>query len=73
MLKAPWTQDQVNSLNDYQAAGVFHPFTCGNENCRADLTATIDGWYCETCRKNGKEYHQDWCHSWMADRSWAKS
>jgi hypothetical protein len=25
---APWTRDQVASLNEYQEAGFFHPFTC---------------------------------------------
>ena len=32
-IKAPWTQEQVDSLNEHQHAYVMHPFTCGN--CRA--------------------------------------
>lgn len=29
---APWSDDQVASLNEYQTSGVFHPFTC--HRCR---------------------------------------
>lgn len=25
---APWTDEQVKNLNDYQEAGAFHSFTC---------------------------------------------
>jgi hypothetical protein len=69
---APWTTEQVASLNAYQAAGVFHPFTCGISACRAEdhlkrqpLIAFTDGWHCLRC-----EYTQDWAHVWMADGSW---
>jgi hypothetical protein len=73
-VKSPFTVEQVESLNEYQAAGVFHPFTCGR--CRdADetfpmtdehlLTATVDGWRCPTC-----DYEQDWAWRWMADFEW---
>lgn len=27
--KAPFTPEQVESLNDYQKSGAMHPFTCG--------------------------------------------
>lgn len=70
--RAPWGQGQVESLNAYQAAAGFHPFTCGNQDCRArarpkqaTLIACPDGWYCPRCR-----YAQDWAHMWMADGSW---
>lgn len=31
---APFTQEEVDALNDYQSKGKFHPFTCcgGNKN-----------------------------------------
>ena len=30
---APFTEDQIASLNEYQKSGVFNEFTCGNDNC----------------------------------------
>lgn len=67
-MHAPWTAEQVASLNDYQQSGVFHEFTCGNELCPADqaaLVAAEDGWRCPSCT-----YSQDWAHDMMADGSW---
>jgi hypothetical protein len=64
---APFTEDQVNSLNDYQTIGPYHPFTCGNDNCHhITLIATRDGWECPNCHK----WRQNWCHPFMADWSW---
>lgn len=72
----PFTDDEVESLNGYQKARVFHPFTCGNRgdekhariNSPEDvLVATSDGWVCPYC-----DYRQDWAHAWMADWSWTK-
>jgi hypothetical protein len=60
--KAPWTDDQVRSLNDYQASGLFHPYTCGN--CREDLVAMRDGWTC-SCG-----YTQNWAHWYTANDGW---
>lgn len=69
MSEAPWTDDQVESLNQYQASGVCHPFTCGTEKCRADLVATKEGWVCpQNCG-----YTQQWAHAWMMDWSWKKA
>lgn len=64
-----FTEDQVESLNAYQACGQWHPFTCGN-HCGATLIATTDGWICPT---EGCGYTQDWAHSFMADGSWKRS
>ena len=50
---APWTEEQVDALYEYQHGGWGHPFTCGS--CRdkyhveGTLVATTDGWTCETC------------------------
>lgn len=70
-----FTADEVRSLNEYQASGAFHPFTCGGD--RIDemhldgeglLVATEDGWHCPYC-----EYRQQtWCHQFMKDWSWKK-
>lgn len=73
---APFTPDQVASLNAYQVAGVMHPFTCGGGHSPRGpvpgcsgirLIAAEGGWRCasDTC-----DYRQDWAHSFMADWSW---
>lgn len=67
MPKAPFTPEQVESLNGFQRCGCFHPFTCGK--CRNDLIATEQGWVCQ----NGCDYTQDWAHDFMADNSWKKN
>lgn len=67
---APWTDDQVESLNAYQRSGAFHPFTGRNELAPegADdvLIATPEGWRSE----RDPEYRQTWAWRWMADWSW---
>lgn len=67
---APFTRSQCASLNEYQTAGMFHPFTCGEPTCHGiRLVAVADGWRCanQICG-----YQQDWAHAWMADWSWRK-
>lgn len=39
---APWTEDQVASLNAYQESGVFHPFTGGKKASRGHRDADRD-------------------------------
>lgn len=74
---APFSADQVDSLNLYQQEGYFHPFTCGS--CRDQmgtrdpdgsfndrvLIATPTGWVCPVCG-----YTQPWAWGWMADWRW---
>lgn len=75
MKKAPWTPEEVTSLNGYQQSGVMHEFTCGSGGrCDAShdaqggmLVATKNGWICPYC-----DYAQNWCHEWMADGTWRK-
>lgn len=65
---APWTDDEVRSLNEYQASGVMHPFTCENDDadyCASVLTATPAGWICPDC-----DYTQNWAKDWMVDGAW---
>ncbi len=67
---APFTPDQVASLNGYQASGRFAEFTCGNGQCPGDqavLVAAEDGWHCPSC-----SYTQDWAHQPMADGTWRR-
>jgi len=63
---APWTNDQVASLNGYQKAGYVHPFTYGDGEEKVDLIATTDGW---VAKKDGPVV-QTWAHKFMADWSW---
>ena len=74
--RAPWTPDQVESLNGFQKSGFMHPFTCPRDEDEKHLEtsddfhdtiliATIDAWRCPTC-----DYTQDWAHSFMADWAW---
>lgn len=70
-----FTPEEVESLNAYQRAGVFHPFTCGGnrtDEAHLDgegiLLATVDGWVCPYC-----DYTQDWAHPEMTDGSWRNS
>lgn len=64
-IEAPWTKEQVDALNRYQADGRLHPFTCPGDNpeCELngrDLVATEHGWTCR-CGK----YTQNWAHKFM--------
>lgn len=67
--QAPFTDDQILSLNEYQSSGVFHEFTCGGENCREAMVAQRDGWVCPTCGYN----KQNWAWEWMANWGWKSS
>lgn len=65
---APWTEEQVAALNQFQNARWMHPFTCGKreghpldpEGDYGVLVATKDGWICRHC-----DYTQDWAHDFM--------
>jgi hypothetical protein len=72
-IKAPFTKEQVEKLNDYQINGNFHPFTCCSpkeiKECqRASgeneglLMATEEGWVCP-CGKD----KQDWVYEFMIE------
>lgn len=45
MTTAPWTPEEVRSLNDYQRCGWLHPFTCGwcRETLGTAFLRTDDG------------------------------
>lgn len=70
--KAPWSAEEVAALNAFQAAGQFHPLTCGLEHDDHDpipmrapdnvLVATPDGW---RCPHYGCKYTQDWAPAFM--------
>jgi len=71
-----FTGEQIQSFNEYQHSGAFHPFTCGSGR-RTDanhldgeglLVLTEDGLKCPYC-----EYTQDFVHGWMLDGSWKET
>lgn len=65
---APFTDEQVSCLNDYQNYGKFHPFTCcSHEGCKRSsrpdsgvLIASNEGWSCPC-----GNWKQDWAHAFM--------
>ena len=63
---APWTNDEVDSLNEYQKAGYVHPFTYGDIEEKVDLIATNEGWVV----KPGGPIVQTWAHKFMTNWSW---
>jgi len=67
---APWTDDQVASLNGYQACDFVHPFTGkrGPNGEETVLIATKTGWI----EKEGGPIVQEWAHEFMADWGWKK-
>jgi len=73
IINAPFTDDQVASLNAYQRSGAGHPFTCGNDCCPGAregervLEADRYAWHCPRC-----SYLQTWAHRFMANWSWKK-
>jgi hypothetical protein len=77
-IESPWSSEEVEALNEWQQAGQFHPFTCGNDRGDAahlayraehggdlgQLVASASGWHCPACG-----YRQDWAHAFMASRA----
>lgn len=64
-ITAPWTDQQVESLNEFQVSGVMHPFTCHRHPAERLLMARPEGWECPSC-----DYTQTWAYLYMANRSW---
>jgi hypothetical protein len=58
---APWSDEQVATLNRWQKLGYVHEFTCPGDGCKVRvLTARKSGWVCEGCG-----YQQTWAHDFM--------
>lgn len=68
IIKAPFTDEQVRNLNEYQKLGFVHEFTCVNKHEDRTLVATNDGWICPSC-----DYKQNWCHTFMTNVEEIKS
>jgi hypothetical protein len=78
-VNAPFTVDQVASLNAYQESEYVHPYTCGSPDCPSQnwavldqdhlpMAADADGLHC--IEGMGCTYLQTWAHAWTADWSW---
>jgi hypothetical protein len=65
-ISAPFTDEQVASINDYQINGGFHPMTCNGFNCHGELMeATNAGMICS--HYGNADY---WAWAWSFDGSW---
>ena len=71
-INAPFTPDQVASINAYQVSGMFHEFTCPREECKRTApgryTTLVASGDCLACPRCG--YEQFWAHPPMTDWSW---
>lgn len=65
-VRAPWTEDQMESLKDFQDSPYWHAFTCGK--CGAFLKVVTGGFVCPW-----DDYDQDWAHEFMTDWSWKRT
>jgi hypothetical protein len=67
IIRAPFTDEQVENLNAWQKMGWIHEYTCGNKDKHpkdtGSLIATKKGWVCPYCN-----YTQAWAHDFAADR-----
>ncbi len=71
IIRAPFTDEQIEALKTFQMADYMHPFTCENNHSTPyvkfdnRLVPTREGWICPHCA-----YTQDWAHDWMLE-TWA--
>lgn len=63
---APFSPDEVESINGFQTAGIWHELTCdcGSQHM---LIATSAGLISGQC-----DYVQGWVHNFMANGSWQR-
>lgn len=60
-IKAPFTKEQVDALQQYQNECKHHQFTCQEfHGTECKLVPTIRGWICPYC-----DYTQDWAYEFM--------
>lgn len=58
MIYAPYTEEQVARLREWQASDFVHPFTC----CHVGMNVEQHGFVCLKCGNI-----QTWCHDFMAE------
>lgn len=54
--RAPWTEQEIRSLEMRQADHGLHSYTC--HVCSSVLVPRQEGWYCNVCEMGV----QDWAH-----------
>jgi len=64
---APFTEDQVNSLTDYQTEELLPPYICTRHHGNNKLRATDHGLVCDTCH-----HIQNWAHEMTVNEGWRK-
>ena len=73
IIHAPFNEEQVKNINEYQTDGMMHPFTCPcdhDDGAETEhiaehlLIADKKRLYCGDC-----DYEQFWVHDFMADGS----
>jgi hypothetical protein len=77
LVLAPWDDDTVDALDDYQHVRIGHPYTCPRDHRDPDtgridrgevvLDSTEDGFICPV---EGCGYTQRWAHALSANRRW---
>lgn len=60
---APWTAEEIASINDYQRSNSFMPFVCSEMHA---LIAKADGLFCSRC----PTFSLKWVYPWILDASW---
>jgi hypothetical protein len=63
-VNAPWTEEQMKILDDWQFNVQNHPYTCLEGHT---LYVSRDGFVCPIC-----EYTQDWCYAYHFSKSATK-
>jgi len=58
-IKAPFTEEQVKHLREWQRNDQVHPFTCCNHRT---MEVSTEGFICPACG-----VVQTWCHDFMAE------
>jgi hypothetical protein len=64
MLKAPWPQNVVDSINKHQNNPMIHPYTCATHS-ETPLHACSSELYCP---ERGCTYIQEWVHDFHKDK-----
>ena len=62
-----FSEEQVQSLREYQDSGVLPPYICTRHGEGLKLRPTEDGLVCDVCH-----FRQEWAHKQTVDGEWRK-
>lgn len=68
--RAPWTADQLSSLEQYQKSETFSPFVCSVDHVFEIGNSMLICRECEYPNLPPSAYGQDWAYVWTVDWSW---